>query len=252
MPNIRRFHLDVPDAVINRIRKRVAEFPWHEMPDDGGWQYGANLDYMKALCAYWVDAYDWRAHETRLNAFAHYLTEIDGMDVHFIHEPGDGDAMPLILSHGWPGSVVEFFNIIEPLAHPRLFGGDARDAFHVIAPSLPGFGFSSRPPRPWGPRKMAALFNKLMVDALGYDGYLAQGGDWGGAISSWLGFEHAACRAIHINIFTMRHPDGPASAAEKAWAKQFKLDQQAEDGYRTQQATKPQTLSYATVSYTHL
>ena len=246
MPTIRPFHFDVPDATINKIRRRVAEFPWHEMPDDGGWQYGANLDYMKELCAYWVDEYDWRTHEARINSFAHYMTEIDGMDVHFIHEPGDGDApMPLIISHGWPGSVAEFFNIIEPLAHPQRFGGDASDAFHVIAPSLPGFGFSARPPRPWGPRKMAALFNKLMTEVLGYDGYLAQGGDWGGAISSWLGFEHAACRAIHINIFTMRHPDGPSSAPEKAWAEQFKLEQEMEDGYRTQQATKPQTLSYA-------
>ena len=246
MPAIRPFRLNIPDAAINRIRTRVAEFPWHEMPDDGGWQYGTNLNYMKELCAYWVDEYDWRTHEERINRFAHYMTEIDGMDVHFIHEPGDGDSpMPLIISHGWPGSVVEFLNIIEPLAHPERFGDDASDAFHVVAPSLPGFGFSARPPRPWGPRKMASLFNKLMTDVLGYNGYLAQGGDWGGAISSWLGFEHAACCAIHINIFTMRHPNAPSSATEKAWAKKFKLEQETEDGYRTQQATKPQTLSYA-------
>jgi microsomal epoxide hydrolase len=154
--------------------------------------------------------------------------------------------MPLIISHGWPGSIVEFLDIIEPLAHPQRFGGNAEDAFDVIAPSLPGFGFSARPPRPYGPRKIAGVFAKLMTDVLGYDGYLAQGGDWGGAISTWLGFDHApACRAIHINIMTMRHPDGPQGPEEEAWAAEFEREQEMEQGYRTQQATKPQTLSYA-------
>ena len=120
------------------------------------------------------------------------------------------------------------------------------DAFDVIVPSLPGFGFSGRPPRPIGPRRMAELFNTLMTQVLGYDGYLSQGGDWGGAISSWLGFDHApACRAIHINILTMRHPDGPQGPEEEAWAAEFEREQLMENGYRTQQATKPQTLSYA-------
>ena len=247
MPNIRPFHLAVPDAVLERIQTRVAEYPWHEMPDDGGWGYGANLDYMKEFCAYWLDEYDWRKHEAAINRFPHYKAAVDGIDLHFIHEKGDGPApLPLIISHGWPGSVVEFLGIIEPLAHPQRFGGGVEDAFDVIAPSLPGFGFSGRPPRPYGPRKMAGLFAKLMTDVLGYDGYLAQGGDWGGAISSWLGFEHApACRAIHINIMTMRHPDGPQGAEEEAWAAEFKREQMMENGYRIQQATKPQTLSYA-------
>ena len=154
--------------------------------------------------------------------------------------------MPLIISHGWPGSVVEFLDIIEPLAHPERFGGSAEDAFDVIAPSLPGFGFSGRPPRPFGPRKMAVLFDTLMTDVLGYGSYLAQGGDWGGAISSWLGLNHAtACRAIHINIMTMRHPGGPKGSEEQAWADEFEREQMMENGYRTQQATKPQTWSYA-------
>ena len=140
----------------------------------------------------------------------------------------------------------EFLDIIQPLAHPERFGGSTDDAFDVIAPSLPGFGFSGRPSRPYGPRKMADLFNSLMTEVLGYQNYLAQGGDWGGAISSWLGFEHApACRAIHINIMTMRHPDGPKGKAEEAWAAEFERKQIMENGYRTQQATKPQTLSYA-------
>jgi pimeloyl-ACP methyl ester carboxylesterase len=241
------FRIDVSEQTLQRIRAKVAQYPWHEMPDDGGWGYGTNLDYLKEFCAYWLDQYDWRKHEAELNRLAHYRAEVDGIDLHFIHEPGSGPApMPLIISHGWPGSVVEFIDIIEPLAHPERFGGSVDDAFEVIAPSLPGFGFSGRPPRPYGPRKMAAVLNQLMTDVLGFDSYLAQGGDWGGAISSWLGFDHApACRAIHINIMTMRHPDGPQGTEEQAWAAQFERDQVMLNGYRTQQATRPQTLSYA-------
>lgn len=247
MTNIRPFVVNVPDETLDHIRKRVSEYRWHEMPDDDGWAYGANLDYMKELCAYWLDEFDWRKHEAQINLYSHHIAEVDDIDLHFIHEKGSGPSpLPLIISHGWPGSVVEFLDVIGPLAHPERFGGSVDDAFEVIAPSLPGFGFSGRPPRPIGPRKMAELFNGLMTDVLGYDSYLAQGGDWGGAISSWLGFEHApACRAIHINIMTMRHPDGPKGPEEEAWAAEFDREQIMEDGYRTQQATKPQTLSYA-------
>ena len=241
------FRIDVPDTTLDGIRARVREYPWHEMPDDGGWAYGTNLDYMKELCAYWLDEFDWRTHEAAINRFSHYTAPVDGIDLHFIHEKGSGPApLPLIISHGWPGSIVEFLDIIEPLAHPERFGGSENDAFDVIVPSLPGFGFSGRPPRPIGPRKVASLFNTLMSGVLGYDGYLAQGGDWGGAISTWLGFDHAsACRAIHINIMMMRHPDGPQGPEEEAWAVEFKREQLMESGYRIQQATKPQTLSYA-------
>ena len=244
---IRPFQIEVPDETLELIRSQVASYAWHEMPDDGGWAYGTNLEYMKELCAYWLDEFDWRAQETAINRFAHFIAPVDGIDLHFIHEKGSGPApLPLIISHGWPGSIVEFLEIIEPLAHPEHFGGSSEDAFDVIAPSLPGFGFSGRPPRPIGPREIARLFATLMTDVLEYPSYLAQGGDWGGAISSWLGFEHApACRAIHINIFTMRPPDDPQGREEEAWATQFKCDQLMEDGYRTQQATKPQTLSYA-------
>ena len=244
---IRPFQIEVPVESLELIRRLVASYAWHEMPDDGGWAYGANLEYMKELCAYWLDEFDWRVQEAAINRFAHFIAPVDGIDLHFVHEKGSGPApMPLIISHGWPGSIVEFLKIIEPLAHPERFGGSSEDAFDVIAPSLPGFGFSGRPSRPIGPRKIARLFDTLMTDVLEYPSYLAQGGDWGGAISSWLGFEHApACRAIHINIFTMRPPNGPQGREEEGWATQFKRDQLMEDGYRTQQATKPQTLSYA-------
>ncbi len=243
----RPFRIAVPDDTLARIRRRVAEYPWHEMPDDGGWAYGTNLDYMKELCAYWLNEFDWREQEAAINRFSHFTAPVDGIDLHFIHERGSGPSpLPLIISHGWPGSVVEFLDIIEPLAHPERFGGSVEDAFDVIAPSLPGFGFSGRPSRPIGPRRVAELFDKLMTEVLGYDGYLAQGGDWGGAISTWLGFDHApACRAIHINIMMMRHPDGPRGPDEERWAADFEREQLLENGYRTQQATKPQTLSYA-------
>ena len=247
MTSVTPFRVDVSDQVLERIRAKVASYPWHEMPDDGGWAYGTNLYYLQELCAYWLDEFDWRKQEAAINQFSHYTAPADGIDLHFIQEKGSGPApLPLIISHGWPGSVVEFLDIIEPLAHPERFGGSADDAFDVVVPSLPGFGFSGRPPRPIGPRRMAGLFAELMTSVLGYDGYLAQGGDWGGAISSWLGYEHSpACRGIHINIMTMRHPGPPQGAEEEAWAARFEQEQELENGYRTQQATKPQTLSYA-------
>ncbi len=240
------FKIDVPEDVIQKIYTRVKEYPWHEMPEDGGWSYGTNLDYMKDFCDYWINKFNWREQERKINKFHHYTSLVDDINIHFIHEKGSGNgAIPLLISHGWPGSIVEFLNIIDPLAHPEKHNGNIDDSFDVIVPSLPGFGFSDRPSRPIGPRKMAKYFDLLMTDNLGYSNYLAQGGDWGGAISSWLGFEHSACQAIHINILTMRHPDGPKGKEEKEWAKNFEIEQIKENGYRTQQATKPQTLSYA-------
>ena len=245
--SITPFQYHVSDAVLDDIRSRVINYPWHEMPDDGGWEYGTNMKYLKKLCAYWVDEFDWRAQEAHINSFSHFKAPVDGIDMHFIREEGSGpNPMPLVISHGWPGSVAEFFDLIEPLAHPEKFGGNVEDAFTVIAPSLPGCGFSGRPPRPYGPRKMADVFNSLMTNTLGYESYLAQGGDWGGAICSWLGYDHApACSAIHINVLTMRHPDGPQTPEEETWSEQFDRDQIMQNGYRTQQATRPQTLSYA-------
>ncbi|MGU9961883.1 MAG: epoxide hydrolase family protein [Candidatus Puniceispirillales bacterium WSBS_2018_MAG_OTU23] len=253
MTSIKPFTINVPDNTIDDIRARVKTYPWHEMPSDGGWEYGTNLDYMKEFCQYWVDEFDWQKQQLAINKFSHFKTQIEGIDLHYIYEKGSchekaggKKPKPLILSHGWPGTIVEFLDFIDLLAHPEKHGGSIEDAFDVIAPSLPGFGFSGPPPRPYGPRKMAAIFNTLMTDVLGYDTYIAQGGDWGGAISSWLGYDHApACRAIHINVLTMRHKDGPQGAEEKAWAAQFEHDQIMQNGYRTQQATKPQTLSYA-------
>ena len=243
---VKPFKVNISDQIIKDIYEKVKKYPWHEMPNDGGWEYGTNLDYMKEISKYWVSEFDWRKHEKEINKFPNFITEIDNIDIHFIHEKGSGSKpMPLIISHGWPGTIVEFLHIIEKLAHPERFGGKEEDAFDVIVPSLPGFGFSGRASRPIGPRKMADIFNNLMTRELGYKNYLAQGGDWGGAITTWLAYDYPkTCNAIHINIFTMRHPDGPQTKEEKDWENKFKKDQLTQEGYRTQQATKPQTLSY--------
>ena len=247
MSSLEDYTIAIPDEILKDIRARVAAYKWHEMPDDGGWSYGANLDYMKELSAYWLDEYDWRTHEAKLNRLPNFMTEVDGIDIHFIHEKGSGPSpTPLLISHGWPGSVYEFMEIIEPLAHPERFGGRVEDAFDVIAPSLPGFGFSGRPSRPIGPRRIAEIFAQLMTENLGYESFIAQGGDWGSAISSWLGYDHAAhCKGIHINMLSMRHPDGPQGEAEHDWAKAMEAVVEAEGAYNQQQSTKPQTLSYA-------
>ena len=243
---VKPFKVNISDQIIKDIYDKVKKYPWHEMPNDGGWEYGTNLDYMKEISKYWVSKFDWRKHEREINKSPNFITKVDDIDIHFIHEKGSGSKpVPLLISHGWPGTIVEFLHIIEKLAHPEHFGGKEEDAFDVIAPSLPGFGFSSRPPRPIGPRKMADIFNNLMTKKLGYKNYLAQGGDWGGAITTWLAYDHSkTCNAIHINIFTMRHPNGSQTKEEKDWETKFEKDQIMQDGYRTQQATKPQTLSY--------
>jgi pimeloyl-ACP methyl ester carboxylesterase len=241
------FRISVSDEMLANIKERVANYPWHYMPDDGGWEYGTNLDYLKTLCTYWVEEFDWRKQEANLNKFPQFTANVDGLNIHFIHVKGSGPSpKPLLISHGWPGSVSEFQHIIEPLAHPERFGGRLEDAFDIIAPSHPGFGFSDRPSRPMGPRAIADILAKLMVGNLGYDTYIAQGGDWGSVITSWLGYEHGPnCEAIHINALAVRHPDGPQTPEEQAWAQQFEHDQIMQNGYRTIQATKPQTLSYA-------
>ena len=243
---VKPFKVNVSDKVIKEIIYKVKNYPWHEMPIDGGWKYGANLSYMKEIANYWVNKFDWKKHEDQINKFSNFTTKVNNIDIHFIHEKGSGsNPEPLLIMHGWPGSIIEFLHIIEKLAHPERFGGKEQDGFDVIVPSLPGFGFSGAPERPMGPRKIADIFNILMTKNLGYKNYIAQGGDWGATISNWLGYDHSqTCKAIHINCLTMRHPDGPKTKEEEDWQIRFDKDQIEQDGYRTQQATKPQTLSY--------
>ena len=244
---IKPFVVSVPDSTLEEIYNKIKNYPWKEMPNLDGWEYGSNLNYMKDFSKYWISNFDWKKQESEINKFSNFFTNVAAIDIHFIKEKGSGsNPMPLLILHGWPGSIVEFLHIIEKLAHPERFGGKEEDAFDVIVPSLPGFGFSGCPSSPIGPRKMAEIFNKLMTKNLGYKNYLSQGGDWGATISNWLGYDHSKfCSGIHLNCLTMRHPDGPQTKEEKNWEERFTKDQIMQEGYRTQQATKPQTLSYA-------
>jgi len=243
---VKPFKLKIPNSLIQEIKDKVKKYPWHEMPNDHGWKYGTNLNYMKEISNYWVNDFDWNKHQEEINKFSNFTSKVEEIDIHFIHEKGSGtNPTPLLLMHGWPGSIVEFIHIIKKLAHPEKFGGNEDDAFDVIVPSLPGFGFSGRPSHPIGPRKIGKVLNQLMTKKLGYKNYLAQGGDWGATICNWLAYDHSKhCKAIHINCLTMRHPEGPQNKEERDWQNRFDKDQIIQDGYRTQQATKPQTLSY--------
>ena len=243
---IKEFNVNFTEKEISLVYQKVKDYPWDSIVDLENWDHGTNKSYLKELCDYWIKDFDWSKHQLELNKFSNFTTSVDGQEIHFIKEEGSNpNSTPLLLMHGWPGSVVEFLDIIEKLAHPEKFGGNKKDSFDVIVPSLPGFGFSSKPLKPIGPRKMAEIFNKLMTQNLEYKNYITQGGDWGATIANWLGYDHSNfCKAIHINCLTMRHPDGPQSDEEKKWQVRFDKDQIMQDGYRTQQATKPQTLSY--------
>jgi len=244
---IRDYKINVSNEQISNIISKIKDYPWSSIENMEGWTHGTNKEYLKELCQYWASDFDWKKHENLINSFTNFKTNVDGIDIHFIQEKGSGkNPKPLLLMHGWPGSIVEFLEIIRPLAHPEEFGGNEEDGFTVIAPSLPGFGFSGSSKKPIGPRKIAEILNKLMTDNLNYKQYVAQGGDWGATIANWLGYDHhISCKAIHINCLTMRHPDGPQTDEEKKWQNKFDQDQIIQDGYRTQQATKPQTLSYS-------
>jgi microsomal epoxide hydrolase len=256
------FTVDVPQHELDRIMARVRGYEWFEEPEDAGWQYGANGAFMRDLCAYWLEAFDWRAAELSLNRFPQFIAEVDGIPIHFIHEKGSGsNPTPLILLHGWPGSYFEFLECVEPLAHPERFGGNAEDACDVIVPSLVGYGYSGKPPAPIDPRGQARFMDGLMHRVLGYESYVAQGGDWGASITAWLGFDHGtdkggACRAIHMNMFGLR-PAGDfpnlfgvgvarlETPEEKAWARESAKRGEGRFGYMVLQSTKPQSLSYA-------
>ncbi len=199
MSEIRPYRIDVPAAVLDDLQERLARTRWPESETVDDWSQGIPLSYTRELADYWADGYDWRAREAALNRFDQYLTEIDGLDIHFIHQrsPHD-DALPLLITHGWPGSVVEFHKVIEPLVNPP--SGRAEDAFHVICPSLPGYGFSGKPTGTgWGVEKIAEVWETL-VGRLGYDRYGAQGGDWGAAVTTQIGRNGGRCVGIHLNM----------------------------------------------------
>ena len=246
----RPFRVAVPDSELEDLKQRLARTRWPIEAKAPPWTYGASLAFMKDVVAYWRDRYDWRKSEAAINRFPNYKTTIGNKDLHFILEEGSGPKpLPLIVTHGWPGSIVEFLDVIEPLAHPERFGGDARDAFTVVAPSLPGYGFSDPPDAPITPRQVAPMLSALMDDVLGFDSYVAQGGDWGGIVTSWMALDRPQrMRAIHLNIAGF-HPvipdDDPFDAVEQEWNARNTARRARETAYHTIQGTKPQTLAYA-------
>jgi len=249
---IRPFRIETPDADLEDIAERLRRARWPEAETVDDWTQGIPLSYTKELCAYWLDSYDWRATEVRLNALPQFLTEIDGLDVHFLHLPSsEPGALPLVLTHGWPGSIIEFMKVIGPLTDPVAYGGDAADAFDVICPSLPGYGYSAKPDAPgWGVERIAAAWVELMA-RLGYDRYGAQGGDWGSAVTTSIGYQdpdHLA--GIHLNMPVV--PPGSLSFenmtdTESAAVAAMAHYQKWESGYSKQQSTRPQTLGYGLV-----
>ena len=244
---MREFRVNLPEARLAQILAKVDAFPWDIMPDAGSWKAGAYVPFMRDIAAYWTSCYDWRAAEAELNRFPQFMAEVDGLDVHFYHvRSAEPQARPLLLTHGWPGSVLEFQHLIEALTDPVRHGGEARDAFHVVIPSLPGYGFSAKPARPIGPGQVATMFAKLMTGVLGYDRYLAQGGDWGAIITTLIAIQDAEhCQAVHLNMLFSGAGGAPATDEEKAWAARADALRFQESGYSHVQMTRPQSLGFA-------
>lgn len=246
------FRVEVPEADLRDLRDRLARTRWPEPETVQDWSQGVPLEYLQELCRHWAQDYDWRATEARLNALPQYRTSIDKLGLHFIHARSPHpDALPLVLTHGWPGSVVEFLKVIGPLTDPAAHGGAAADAFHVVCPSLPGYDFSDRPSEPgWGVERIARAWAALMA-RLGYQRYGAQGGDWGTSITTSLGQQDPGhVLGIHLNPpITAPDPDtfDDLSDAERASLAALRHAQARESGYSAVQATKPQTVGYGLV-----
>lgn len=252
MTDIKPFRIDIPQADIDDLHRRLSATRWpeRETPDD--WSQGIPLNYVKELCTYWLQEYDWRRCEAWLNGIPQFTTEIDGLDFHLLHIRSPHEhALPMVITHGWPGSVLEFSKVIGPLTDPGAHGGDPADAFHVVCPTLPGFGFSGKPSKPgWGVERIGEAWGRLMA-RLGYDRYVAQGGDWGAAVTSSMGLtETTHCAGIHTNMPIVR----PSEAVTQNLT-DFEKDAIAGadyywnsgSGYSKEQSTRPQTIGYGLV-----
>jgi len=245
------FSLRVPDNAITDLRERLARtrFPIRRPATPG--QYGTSVDYLRGLIEYWCTNFDWRAQEARLNAFPQFKAPLHDIDVHFLHVPGKGpNPCPLLLMHGWPGSVFEFMDIIPRLTDPARFGGDPADAFTVVAPSLPGYGMSFRPgQKRFGIEEIADCLADLMTETLGYRRFAAQGGDWGGITASRMGYAHAdKLIGIHVNLLAVRRDTNMVSnptPEERTYLGELAQWLKEETGYQWIQGTRPQTLSFA-------
>ncbi len=246
------FTLAIPQAELDELNRRLDQTRWPDKETVDDWTQGSPLAKVQALCAHWRNGYDWRRAEARLNALGQYKTEIDGLGIHFLHvRSKHPEAMPLLVTHGWPGSVMEFMKVIGPLTDPTAHGGKAEDAFHVIAPSLPGYGFSDKPAtNGWGVPKIAGAWIQLMA-RLGYDRWVAQGGDWGSAVTTAIGvIRPPGCLAIHVNMpLVFPGPDqmGDLTEAEKGYLAGLQYYQDKDSGYSKQQATRPQSVGYGLV-----
>jgi len=246
------FRIEATEAELDDLKRRLAATRWPEPETVGDWSQGIPLSYVQEVCGYWAKEYDWREREARLNRFAQFKTEVDGLGIHFVHARSPhADALPLLITHGWPGSIVEFHKVIEPLTDPTAHGGAAADAFHVVCPSLPGYGFSDKPTASgWGVGRIADAWGQLMR-RLGYERYLAQGGDWGAMVTTCIGAQDPdGCAGIHLNMpIALPDPETLAdlSEAEKSAMASMQHYEQWDSGYSKQQSTRPQTLGYGLV-----
>jgi pimeloyl-ACP methyl ester carboxylesterase len=245
------FSLRVPDNAITDLRERLARTRFPDQAPGDPWAYGASVDYLRGLIEYWCTNFDWRAQEARLNAFPQFKAPLHDIDVHFLHVPGKGpNPCPLLLMHGWPGSVFEFMDIIPRLTDPARFGGGPADAFTVVAPSLPGYGMSFRPgQKRFGIEEIADCLADLMTETLGYRRFAAQGGDWGGITASRMGYAHAdKLIGIHVNLLAVRRDTNMVSnptPEERTYLGELAQWLKEETGYQWIQGTRPQTLSFA-------
>jgi pimeloyl-ACP methyl ester carboxylesterase len=242
------FKISATDEQLEDLKRRLRATRWPERECVDDWSQGLPLSYAQEVCKYWLEKYDWRKSEARLNRFAQFKTEIDGLGIHFIHvKSPHADALPLVITHGWPGSIVEFHKVIEPLANPTAHGADAKDAFHVVCPTLPGYGFSDKPKRAgWNVQKIADAWAQLMP-RLGYKRYAAQGGDWGAAVTTCIGIQDTAnCIGIHLNMpIVAPDPSMPdLTDREKSALAGMQHYNDWDSGYSKQQSTRPQTLGY--------
>lgn len=248
MTEVEQFRIEVPDPVLGDLRRRLVDTRWPEAETVSDWSQGIPLAYTRELADYWANEYDWRPREGALNRFEQYITEIDGLPIHFVHQRSPHpNAFPLIVTHGWPGSFVEFSKIIGPLTDPVAYGGRAEDAFHVVCPSLPGYGFSGKPTSTgWNIARIAAAWETLMT-RLGYQQYGAQGGDWGAAVTTQIGRNVGNCVGIHTNMPIATPPERASTDAERDALAAFDYYRRWDSGYSKQQGTRPQTIGYGLV-----
>jgi microsomal epoxide hydrolase len=251
LPGLRPFRVNVPQAKIDDIRKRVRDARWPDRLDADDWRYGTNWDYMKELARYWVEKFDWRKAEASLNRYPQFLAHVGDYDIHFYCVKGRGPKpMPLILTHGWPGSVLEYLEAIGPLSDPASYGGSDNDAFDVVVPSLPGFGFSSKHfGKPIGMATTASLWHELMTQVLGYSSFGAQGGDLGDQVTTQLGRTYpASLIGIHLNNVgddLVLPEEKDQTAEERAWIKDSDAEWRVEGAYSDVMRTRPQTAAFA-------